>query len=461
MKVIADLHFHSKYSRAVSPQMVLPEIARWAQIKGIDLLGTGDFTHPLWIRELKSQLEEAGKGIYKLKVKSEKLKVKEETKFLLSTEISSIYSQGGRGRRIHTLVLSPSFETVEKINRELLKRGANLMSDGRPIIGLSARDLAELVLTVDENCLVIPAHAWTPWFSLYGSQSGFDSIEECFGDMAKCVFAVETGLSSDPAMNWRVGELDNRSIISCSDAHSGAKLGREATVFQIKNEKIKNKNDNEKLKISYEDITGVIKQSSDSNWEIGYTIEFYPEEGKYHYTGHRVCGVRQSPGETNHLGTICPACGKKLTVGVMHRVEQLAAREVKSQKLKVKSDKYGVRWIHCEEATKPPYVMLVPLLEILAESIGMTINSQKVINEYKKLTEQFGGEFTVLLAVPLDEITKFAGPRMTEGISRVRSGQILIEPGYDGVFGVVKIWSGEPSSAKATEGREKEQLGLF
>ena len=227
MELIADLHLHSKYSRAVSPQMVIPEIARWAKIKGIGLVGTGDWTHPIWLKELRERLEEKD-GV--LEMRSEKHGVK----FLLSTEISSIYSQDGKGRRVHNIILAPSFDTVEKINEGLRKKGANLLSDGRPIIGLSAENLAELVLGVDERCLVIPAHAWTPWFSLYGSKSGFDSINECFGEMGKYIYGIETGLSSDPGMNWRIAELDNRSIVSFSDAHSLPKMGREATVFNLK-----------------------------------------------------------------------------------------------------------------------------------------------------------------------------------------------------------------------------------
>jgi len=469
MQLIADLHFHSKYSRAVSQQMVLSEIARWAQIKGIDLLTTADFTHPLWLRELKANLEEAGEGVYKLKIKNEKLKMEEGPLFIFTTEVSSIYTQNGKLRRIHNLIFAPNLEEAEKIENALAKRG-NVMSDGRPIFGLSAKDLAALVLNTSPDALIVPAHVWTPHFSLYGSESGFDSIEECFGEMARYIYAVETGLSSDPAMNWRIEELDNRSIISCSDAHSGAKLGREATVFEIEDIK----------KLRYEDIRraimGGITPSSSSQPDtqpithphILYTIEFYPEEGKYHFTGHRSCGVRQSPEETRRLGEICPVCGRHLTVGVMHRVEKLASREIKNEKLKIKNDEFGVRWIGYEE--RPPYVMLVPLLEILAESLNTIVGGQKAINEYKKLISAFGGvrsegspggEFGVLLKAPISEIAKISGPRVAEGIRKVRAGDIVIEPGYDGFFGVVKIWPGESSSAKATEDKAKEQLALF
>ena len=428
MQVVADLHLHSKYSRAVSPQMVIPEIAKWAKKKGIDLVGTADWTHPLWLRELKENLVETGEGIFAAKNDLQ------GPKFLLATEISNIYSQGGKGRRIHNLVLASSFATVEKINAALRSRGANLLSDGRPIIGLSARDLAELVFGVDKDCLIVPAHVWTPWFSLYGSKSGFDSIKECFGEFASNIYAVETGLSSSPGMNWRIEELDNRSIVSFSDAHSAAKLGRETTIFEIQEMPALRDSSGIK-KLSYEDIKEAIKEQ-----KIASTIEFYPEEGKYHYTGHRNCQVRHSPGDSKKLGTTCPVCGRPLTVGVMHRVEELAARPA-----------------DFSPENRPPYQMLVPLMEILAEALGSGVSSQKVINEYNYLTNNFGSEFKVLLKTPVGEIAKISGERAAEGIKKVRVGDIVVEPGYDGVFGRVKIW---PSSAKASKGKGN-QMSLF
>lgn len=447
---MADLHLHSRYSRAVSQEMILPQMAQWAKKKGLQILGTGDFTHPLWFRELKAGLEETQEGLYKLKVEKEPL-------FLLSSEISSIYSQGGKLRRIHNLVLAPSLMVVEKINQELLKRGANLASDGRPIIGISAPDLVELILGVDENCLIIPAHAWTPWFSLYGSESGFDSLAECFGKMAQYIYAVETGLSSSPAMNWRIAELDRRQIVSFSDAHSGPKLAREATVFQYQNSNIKNQNDKANIKnLSYKDILVAIKNDPQGNLKIAYTIEFYPEEGKYHYTGHRNCQVRQSPQETQKLGKICPICGRPLTVGVIHRVEQLSRG--RKENLNYQKDNLGVRWIDSPQKNRPSYVMLVPLLEILAESFGSQQTSQKVINEYENLTKTFGSELGVLLKTDVEAIAKISGEKVAEGVKKVREGQIIVEPGYDGVFGTVKIW---PENQKIVEEREKEQLSLF
>ena len=444
MEIIADLHFHSKYSRAVSPKMVISEMARWAKIKGIDLVGTADFTHPLWYRELKANLEEAGEGVYQLNGSKGKVK------FLLTTELSSIYRQNGRLRRIHLVVLAPNFKVVEKINEVLGRRG-NLISDGRPILGLSAREMADLILNISPEALIVPAHVWTPHFSLYGSQSGFDSIEECFGEFAKQIRAIETGLSSNPEMNWRVAELDSRAILSFSDAHSLIKMGREATVFELKDKSF-----------GYKDIREVIIQSTNhlinqSSNKVVYTIEFYPEEGKYHWTGHRKCGVRQSPEETEKLGATCSVCGRRLTVGVMHRVEQLGSRELKTENLKIETDDFGVRKIGFQK--RPPYVMLVPLIEIIAESLSSTVSSQKSLNEYEKLTNNFGGEFGVLLRTKTEAIKKISGSRVAEGIKKVRTGDLVIEPGYDGVYGTVKIWSEGEEVAKKEE--NKEQLAMF
>jgi len=430
MDLIADLHIHSKYSRAVSPQMIIPEIARWAKRKGIDLVTTADFTHPLWLRELKENLTEVNKGIYCCKGEPS------DVLFLLATEISSIYSQGGKGHRIHNLVFAPNFETVEKINEQLRSDGVKLLSDGRPMTGLSSIELCELVFSISKDCLVIPAHVWTPWYSLYGSRSGFDSIRECFGKFTDQIYAIETGLSSNPAMNWRIEELDSRSILSFSDAHSPQKLGREATVFKI-----------EKSKFDYQDIKQAIQEQ-----QISYTIEFYPQEGKYHYTGHRNCEVKQSPAETKKLGTTCPVCGKPLTVGVMHRVEELAGRsaeEMKTKEIKIGNGVKGISW-----RKRPPYIMLVPLVEILSEVLGVGVSSQRVETEYNRLVERFNSEFNVLLKVDPLEIAKIAGEKAAQGIKKVREGEIVVDPGYDGVFGTVKIW-GEK------EEKEKKQMTLF
>lgn len=420
MKVLADLHIHSRFARAVSSQMTIPVISSWAKKKGIDLVATGDWTHPVWFRELKANLVEAGEGLYKLKDESQ-----DSPKFLLSTEISSIYSQGEKVRRIHILIFAPSFEVVEKINQELVNRGANLLSDGRPIVGFSARALAGIALNIDKRCVIIPAHAWTPWFSLYGSMSGFDSIEECFEDLVPYVQAVETGLSSDPAMNWRISELTNRQIVSFSDAHSPQKLGREATVFDVS-------------ALNYENIRRAIM--GDKTQKIAYTIEFYPEEGKYHYTGHRNCKVVYSPKEARKKGTACPVCGKKLTVGVMSRVETLASFDAETES---ERDEFGVRHIKDREDRHPPYVMLVPLLEVLSEALSAGVGTKTVGDAYDHLIASIGPEFKVLLESLLEDIQRVVGLKVAEGIKKVRSGDIVIEPGYDGVFGKVKIWKEE------------------
>lgn len=421
--------------------MIIPEIANWAKIKGIGLVGSGDFTHPLWFRELKANLEEAGEGIYYLKG------AKEGVKFLLTTEVACIYRQDGQLRRIHLILMAPDLAVVEKINQVLGRRG-NLIADGRPIFGMTAREMADLVLNASPETLMIPAHIWTPHFSLYGSQSGFDSLEECFGDLAKRILAIETGLSSDPAMNWRIGELDARAIVSFSDAHSGPKLGREATVFASSENGISN--------FSYSDIKSAIEGNA-GKLKISHTIEFYPEEGKYHWTGHRNCKIKHSPEESGHLGTTCPVCGKGLTIGVMHRVEKLA--ENRKQKTEDRIDENGLRWIRHPENKRPPYVMLVPLIEIIAESLSSTVSSQRTLDEYKKLTGNFGGEFEVLLKTEISEISKISGPKIAEGIKKVRKGDLAIDPGYDGVFGTVKIWSEGEDVAKTEE--NGQQLGLF
>ncbi|OGF99626.1 hypothetical protein A2153_03640 [Candidatus Gottesmanbacteria bacterium RBG_16_38_7b] len=460
MQVIADLQLHSKYARAVSPQMVIPQIWEWAKIKGIGLIATGDWTHPLWMREIKNDLEETGSGLLRLKIQNsnDKIQIENGPLFLLETEVSCIYSQGGKLRRIHTLIWSPSIEVSEKINKKLINLGANLMSDGRPIIGLTSRQVCEVVLSVDPKCLIIPAHVWTPWFSLYGSESGFDSIEECFGEFSRYIYAVETGLSSNPAMNWRIKELDTRSIVSFSDAHSGPKLGREATVFELEELSFKAIREAIMVPASVSIQSGL--RRGEARNKIAYTIEFYPEEGKYHYTGHRNCNVRQTPDETRSKGTVCPVCGRKLTVGVMHRVDQLAGRSESELKLSKKNiDKIAVEVYYSSQfPEKTPYTMLVPLHEILAEVFGSLPTSKNIQNEYKKLIDYFGSEFNILLSIKSPELTKVSGDRVAEAIERVRNAQIYVDPGYDGVFGKVKIWY-EKKDEKKTDA--KEQMSLF
>lgn len=444
MQIIADLQLHSKYSRAVSPNMVLPEICAWTRRKGMGLVATGDWTHPLWMREIKANLEELGNGLLKLKTATP-----EDPLFLLATEVSCIYTQNGKGRRIHTLIWVPTLDSADKINKEMTKQGCNLMSDGRPIIGLTSIQLTELVLTIEPKALLIAAHAWTPWFALYGSMSGFNSIDEAFGPYTKNIYAIETGLSSSPAMNWRIKELDNRSIVSFSDAHSGPKLGREATVFELE-------------KLSYTAIADAIKQKGPS--KIAYTIEFYPEEGKYHWSGHRACNIRWGPKEIEKKGTMCPVCGKPLTQGVEQRVGELAGRSEEDLQLtNLPINQFTntkVRMVGSKAFPKrPPFVMLVPLAEIISECIGSPVASPKVQTPYRQLTDVLGGEFSVLLRAPHADIAKIAGERVAVGVDKVRTGDIVIDPGYDGVFGVVKLW--REGEEKPLVDASREQLSIF
>ncbi|KKS84944.1 MAG: hypothetical protein UV59_C0012G0037 [Candidatus Gottesmanbacteria bacterium GW2011_GWA1_43_11] len=471
MQLIADLQLHSKYSRAVSQEMVIPKMYEWNLKKGIGLLATGDWTHPLWIRELKANLEEQGNGILRLKreIKEHLLKTSGSSEgilkrvqddkrqldplFLLSGEVSCIYTHNGKGRRNHILMFAPSFAVVDRINDELRKRGCNLSSDGRPIIGLSSQEVCEVVWSISEEVLVIPAHAWTPWFSTFGSMSGYDSLAECYGEFSKNIYAIETGLSSNPAMNWRVKELDTQTLISCSDSHSGPKLMREATIYA------KPGSDS----FTFNDISTALK-----NWQrdktkayIAATLEFYPEEGKYHFDGHRACNVRMHPADTKQKGVICPVCGKPMTIGVMHRVEDLAGRSEQELKLvKKQLGDFPVQAIYSETfPNRAPYIMMVPLQEIIAESMGVQSYSKKVMAEYEKLVAAFGGEFTVLFKTNSSEIARVSNPKIAEGVEKVRKGEITIQPGYDGTFGIVKIWKDEASAPEAED--QKEQLSLL
>jgi len=462
MQLIADLQLHSKYSRAVSPEMVIPKMYEWNLKKGIGLLATGDWTHPLWVRELKSYLEEQGNGLLKLKPEirqklvdlsfAEKV-AHNDPLFLLSGEVSCIYSHNGKLRRNHILMFAPNFEVVDKINAALTKRGCNLSSDGRPILGLSSQDVCELVWSISEEVLLIPAHAWTPWFSLFGSMSGYDSLEECFGQFSNRIYAVETGLSSDPAMNWRILELDTRTVISCSDSHSGPKLMREATIFEIP----------AGSQLSFGAISTALKnyQRDKTQPHIAATIEFYPEEGKYHFSGHRACNTRFSPQEIKAKGKICPVCGRPMTIGVLNRVEDLAGRSEAELKLyKKQLGNLPISATYSETLTnRAPYIMLVPLMEILAESVGVQSYSTKVREQFDILVKAFGGEFSVLVRTPKEEIVRVGGAKIADGIDRVRRGEITILPGYDGVFGTVKVFA-EGEEIKE-EVNKKEQMSLF
>lgn len=425
MKFIADFHIHSKYSRATSKDMDLENLDKWARIKGIDLIGTGDFTHPAWLKELKSKLEPAESGFFKLK-KTNKIKLnsgwhlpleKENDgglRYILTSEISCIYSKKNKTRKVHMLIFVPSFEAVEKINAHLGWIG-NLKADGRPILGLDAKELVKIVLNISPEALVIPAHAWTPHFSVFGSQSGFDSLEQCFGEYAKHIYAIETGLSSNPAMNWRFLDLENITLISNSDAHSPRKIGREANIFKGKISGFKKLSEAIKL--------GVRIPVNATN-RLVETIEFYPEEGKYHYDGHRNCKIVFSPQETKKHKGRCPVCGKFLTIGVMNRVEALADKPVgfKPQKF-------------------IPFKSLVPLEEIVAASLGVGVATKRVENAYQELINKFGTEFGILLEASIDEIAAASNSQLGEAVKRVREGSIKLEPGYDGEYGKVKIFS--------------------
>ena len=402
MSYAADLHVHSSYAFSTSRDLNFDTLARWARIKGIDLLASADFTHPVWFRETAGKLRDTGDGLYEYG----------GVRFVLGTEVSCIARQGGRHRRVHLLLLAPSLDTVERINDALASRG-KLESDGRPTLHMRPRDLVATLMDLDPRCLVIPAHAWTPWFGVYGSKSGFDSLEECFGDTAGRIRAIETGLSSDPAMNWRIPELDDRSIVSFSDAHSARRLGRELTVFHGEP--------------SYAGLVDAL-----DNQGIEYTIEFFPEEGKYHHSGHRRCGVRRSPDEVAELGEACPVCGRRLTLGVMQRMEELARRDVA-----VRRDDDGfVR----TPVGRPPFRSMVSLAQILSEALGRGIQTKTVGSAYVKVIEAAGSELAALVSAPLADVERVAGERVAEGVGRVRRGEVAIEPGFDGLYGKVTVW---------------------
>ncbi|HEX9503933.1 MAG TPA: endonuclease Q family protein [Patescibacteria group bacterium] len=420
MRIIADLQIHSKYSRACSQDLNPGNIGKWADKKGIAVIGTGDFTHPLWLKELKDSLEETKHGLYQLKDKSAKVH------FLLSAEVSSIYKQGDKVRRIHNMILAPNFAAVDRIITGLEKVGANLKSDGRPIMGVKCPDLVKIVLDADPACVIIPAHAWTPHFGLFGSLSGFDTVEEAFGDQAKHIFAIETGLSSDPKMNWQISGLDKYSLVSNSDAHSLRKIGREANVFEIEEEKL-----------SYDEIIRVIKDKNPK--EFLFTIEFFPEEGKYHLDGHADCKFSCLPKETARLKGICPKCGKKLLVGVLNRIDALADRD------------FGF-----EPKRAIPFKSVIPLEEVIAETYGTGIG-KKVLETYERMVAKYP-EFEILLDLPEAEIVKISDPVVAESVIRIREGKVHIEGGYDGIFGKIHIYEDKERNKLF---KKAEQSSLF
>jgi uncharacterized protein (TIGR00375 family) len=398
MRLIADLHIHSHYSRATSKLMNVSSIGKYAKIKGINLLGTGDFTHPSYFSELKAGLKETeGEGIYE----------HDGMRFMLTTEISLIYTQDGRGRKVHNVILAPSLDKAEEIT-EWLKTKGRVDYDGRPIFGFPCTELVEEMRGIDERIEVIPAHIWTPWFSLFGSNSGFDSVEECFQDQARHIHALETGLSSDPAMNWRISALDKYSLVSFSDSHSAWpwRLGREATIFDVG-------------ELSYRKIIDAIRTGNG----LAGTIEVDPNYGKYHLDGHRACKVVMDPEDSKKAGNICPVCRRPLTIGVLHRVNELADREE------------GFR----PEGAKP-FSSLIPLSEIiqLVRGMGM-VSSKKVWEDHGKLIDKFGSEYRILLESGQTELSKVVDPRIAEAIVKVREGRVRIDPGFDGEYGIPRL----------------------
>ena len=398
----ADLHLHSQYARGCSKSLTLENLALWAGLKGIDLLAAGDFTHPARFQEIRETLTESGDGLLDYG----------GVRFILGTEVNCNAPQGGRSRRTHVLVFVPSLDVAGEVSANLEAFG-KLESDGRPTLHLTPRRLLELLIEVDERCFVIPAHAWTPWFGVFGSKSGFDSLEECFEDLTDRVFAVETGLSGDPAMHWRFPELDDVAIVSFSDAHSLPKMGRELTAFHGP--------------MTYDGLVDSLKTGG-----VAYTLEFFPESGKYHHSGHRKCGVRLSPSQVRECGTRCGKCGKQITLGVLERIEQLATRDISTT-----LDSAGfVRGMD----GRPPYKMLVPLEQVLSEALGKGVNTKAVQSVWTSLVEQFGDEMSVLLEAAFAEIERVGGDRVADGIARVRRGEVSIAPGYDGEYGKVSVW---------------------
>ena len=412
MDYIADLHIHSLFSRATSPQSTLAGLAGWARVKGIKVIGTGDFTHPGWLGCLKDELEPAEPGLFRLKNEAAIVSPPAEVtpsqapvRFLLSAEISCIYKRHGVVRKVHNLLYVPDFASAERLNTRLAGIG-NIKSDGRPILGLDSRDLLEILLELAPEGFLVPAHIWTPWFSLFGSRSGFDRIEDCFGDLTPHVFALETGLSSDPDMNRLISGLDRFSLISNSDCHSPSKLGREANLFTTG--------------MDYFSLRDAIRANRRDTFRG--TVEFFPEEGKYHADGHQACKVSLEPAETRRLGLLCPVCGKPLTVGVFHRVMDLADRE---------------QPLYRDDS--PRVFSLIPLPEVLGEIIGAGAASKGVMEQYRRCIARFGSEFNLFLHAPLEEISHEA-PILGEALARMRSGRVIRKPGFDGEYGVIRVF---------------------
>ncbi|MBU1038858.1 endonuclease Q family protein [Patescibacteria group bacterium] len=422
MKIYADLHIHSKYSRACSKELTPENIDLWCRIKGLGLVATGDFTHPKWFSELKEKLEPAEEGLYKLKSSYQKTeplfkeKQIQPVRFMVGTELSCIYKHNDKVRRVHHCVFTPSLEIASQISQALVDRGCNIKSDGRPILGLASKELLKIILDIDKRNVLVPAHIWTPWFAVFGSKSGYDSLEECFEELADKIFAVETGLSSDPKMNWRVPKLDKVALISNSDAHSLPNLGREANVFSGNS-------------LSYDNIWQAVKEVAVKNKTASLvlekTIEFFPDEGRYHFDGHKDCQICLSPQETKKQQGLCPKCLRPLTIGVLNRVEELASRPEGYQ-----------------TNQRLPYISLVELDKLIAEVLGVKGRQSKKVGEiYWPLVSAFGSELAVLLSSSVGDLKKIAGPNLAKGIQNLRQGRVSLSPGYDGEYGQVRVLS--------------------
>lgn len=409
MKLIADFHLHSKYARATSKDLDIRALAKWSKIKGVNVVACGDFTHPKQFKDIQDNLMADGTGLYDLKDDASGVK------FLMGTEVACIYRHKDATRRVHHCIFAPSIEVVAKFNQALTDRGCKLAADGRPILGMSSKELLQIMLDTDPRMVMIPAHVWTPWFALFGSKSGYDSVEDCFEDLSSHIFALETGLSSDPEMNWALSGLDTYSLISNSDAHSGPKIGREANVFELS-------------EVSYDSLMAAIKNKNPE--EFLYTIEFFPEEGMYHVDGHRLCGVSLDPSETRKLKNICPVCKKELTIGVLHRVDNLRDRE------------FGVR-----PAGIIPFKKIIPLPEIIADYFDQGVQSKKVQDLFHNIILKFGNEFSILLDASLEELKLVMPEALAQGIIRVREQEVHIVPGYDGVYGKVELFTAAEKTA--------------
>ncbi len=435
IRKILDLHIHSKYSRACSRDLELPNIAKACAVRGIDIVATGDFTHPAWMGHIKESLVEDAAGIYRLRNHPSPASAGSappsqggdgvsRTQFILGTEVACIKKHKDMTRRVHLLLFAPTIEAAERLNKKLTDDGFNLNADGRPILGMTCKELLEIMIEIDDRMVMIPAHVWTPWFGIFGSKGGYDSLEDAFEELTPRVRAIETGLSSDPPMNWRWSALDGITLISNSDAHSCPKLGREANVFAFESDD----------HITYGEIMRIIREGDRKHFL--QTIEFYPEEGKYHYDGHADCKFSCAPSETKKYAGLCPTCKKLLTIGVLHRVADVADRTEEDAR----------------RMDRVPFVSMVPLPEIVADALGVGAGSKRVREMYETLIKRIGPEFFILLDASISDIESASSPLIADAVFRVRRGAISVTPGYDGIFGKVTVFAkGEPRRGRVRQ----------